>query len=420
MSHHGEQDNSDVARYVRGLRHFRHGRLEAAAGELEALLPRGDGVGHVGRFYFAAAQRALGAEAARAGDLARADRHLRRAIAAAGRDSALPACLTELYAASHRREQCLREMDKAVETGGDDADARRKLAQAHWQAGRREEAYLALADALRRHGDVGGLHLQMGLFHAAEERYAEARASFARAAEIDGEDADAHRYLALAAAAEGDLAAAVTSFQQAVDLRPTDSLVARQLLAAAKAAADGGQAVTVRLPAPSKLPSDRRLGELADYVAAEPDFAEALLALPPSEADEELFALLAGVVELAVARHPAIAELHLLASRALERLGQIDAAIERARGALAVDLRFARARVQLADLYARAGRGPEAVGHMERAIADGADWADVHLRLGVLLGRLGRTARARSHFERALKLNAHYGAAADALAALAA
>jgi tetratricopeptide (TPR) repeat protein len=415
-----EPDRAAIEQYTRGLLRLSEGRLAEAARELDGLQERHDALGHVARVCYGAAQRGLSVEAVRAGELERAEEHLRRAMSAAGRDCSLPAWMAELYARSGRREDCLREMDKAIATGSGAAEARRRLAQAQWHAGRHEEAYMTLTDALRRFGGAGALHLQLGLFLAAEERYGEARASFARAAEADCDNPDAHRYLALCAMAEGDFAAAARSFQRALDLRPGDLLLGQQLLMAAQAAADSGTALTVRLPEASKLPAGSGLAQLAEYVAVEPDFADALLSLPPDEADWELPALLAGVLELAIASRPGFADLHLLASRAFQRLGQIDAAIRRAGGALSLNGRFAAARLQLAELYARTGRAEEAVGQMERAIADGADWPDVHLRVGELLRHCGRGERARRHFERALQLNGRYAAAADALASLAA
>jgi superkiller protein 3 len=415
-----EQPVPTIDRYTRGILHFREGRLAEAADELLVLLGRGDAIGCVARYFYAAAERGLAAKALRATDLAAAERHVRMAMAATGRDCSLPGCVAAFYAQSGRREDCCREMDRLVGAGGDGADERRKLAQAQWRAGHQAEAYMTLTEALRRFGDCGRLHLQMGLFLSAEGRYDEARASLERAAEADCDDPDAHRYLALTAAAQGDLAAAVYAFQRSLDLRPTDSLLARQLLLSAKAAADSGLAMTIRLPAASELPRDGGLADLAEYVAAEPDVVEALLALPESLADEELFALLAAVLDLAISACPTYADLHLLSSRVLARLGQLDAAIGRARGALSLNGRFVRARVQLAELYAQAGRTAEAAGQMTRAVADGADWPDVHLRAGELLRRCGHVERARQHFRRALEINGQYAAAAKGLASLAA
>jgi len=411
-----------VGRYTRGLLLRGRGCFAEAAEELQELIQQDDTIGLLSRYHYALAQRSLSAEALAAGDFPTAEHHLRIAMSAVGTDAGLDGLLAGLYAQGRKADECLREMQKApAATAGENSpDFHRKLAQAQWQAGRREDAYLTLAQAFRRFGPVGVLHLQRGLLLAAEEKFAEARESLARAAEAECDNPDAHRYLALSAAAMGDAPAAARSFQRALYLQPNDLMLAYQLSLAAQAAATAGVKIVVRLPATSPAPAEGNLHELAKRIADEPDFVEALCSLPENDLDNDLFCLLAGAVELAIEAHRRYADLYLAASRVYARLGQQDAAQERAAMALEINPAYIRARVHLAELCVSAGRQDAAAEHYERAVSDGADWPDVHLRASEALSRCGRRDEARRHLRRALELNAGYTPAAEALEAMAA
>lgn len=411
-----------VSRYTRGLLLRGRGCFAQAAEELQELIQQDDTIGLLSRYHYALAHRSLSGEALAAGDFPSAQRHLRTAMSAVGADAGLDGFLAGLYARGHKPAECLRETEKASarKAGENSPDCHRKLAQAQWQAGRRQEAQLTLSQAFRRFGPVGVLHLQQGLFLAAEDKFAEARKSLARAAEAQCDNPDAHRYLALSAAALGDAPAAARSFQRALDLRPNDLMLAYQLSLAARAAATAGVKIVVCLPVPSAAPAHGSLHELAKRIADEPDLVEALCSLPENDLDNDLFSLLAGAAELAIEAHPRQADLYLAASRVYARLGQQDAAQDRAATALEINPAYIRARVYLAGLCASAGRQDAAAGHYEQAVSDGADWPDVHLRASEALSCCGRRDDARRHLQRALELNADYKPAAEALEALAA
>ena len=409
-----------IDRYARGIRYYREGLWQKAADVLEGLLHCPEAIGRPARYIYSLARRALGAAATARGEFVEAAEHLAGAATAAGLNCGRPSRAFGVLPTPDGMSGCLRQLERAPAAGGGSAGRCRKLAQAQWQAGQREAAYMTLTRGLRRFGSRGGLHLQMGLFLAAEEQYDRARAAMTQAVEADCDDPNAHRCLALVAAAQGDLAESVRAFQRAVELRPDDLLVAYELVVTAGAAADSGLSVRVRLPDPADGPTDERLAALAAYVAAEPDFADALASLPDGRDDDDLLALLAGAVELALVSEPRHADLHRVASQVLARMGQTEAAIEHAHRALSLNPRYLQARVQLADLYAEADRIEEAVEAYCRAVADGADWPDVHFRAAELLLRARRPEEARLHLRRALQLNESYAPAADALAALAA
>jgi len=212
----------------------------------------------------------------------------------------------------------------------------------------------------------------------------------------------------------------VRSLQRALELRPGDIVISYQLALAAKAAGDGGCQVMLHLPEPNPAQAESENWQLARYIADEPDFVDAFCALPASEADVELFEMLAGVIQMSLAEHPNYADLHYHCSRIFHRLGRIDASLEHAERAVVINPHYVKALVHLAELYSRAGRTRLAAACCRRAIASGGDWPDVHCMMGRLLDGRGRPARARKHFERAMQLNPNYAGAANVQPSLAA
>jgi tetratricopeptide (TPR) repeat protein len=306
---------------------------------------------------------------------------------------------------------------------GDDAVANwRKLALAQWRAGDRTQAYLTLTKAMRKLGPEAQLHLQKGLFHAAEEDFELARQSLARAAEADCTCAEAHYCLGLVASAGGDTRLAVRSLQRAFHLRPADVGIAYQVALAARAAAGNGYHVVVHLPdaCGSNNADTSQVRQLARYVAGESDFVESFLALPVSQVDPELFEVLLGVIQMALAEHPRYADLQFNCARALGRLNRRSEALEFARRAIEINPRYVKALMYLGQLSAEDGNTAEAIQYMQKAIACGADWPDVHCMTAGLMRQANQVASARAHLERALQLNAGYVRAAKELALLAA
>ena len=165
---------------------------------------------------------------------------------------------------------------------------------------------------------------------------------------------------------------------------------------------------------------DEDLDALGELIVSQPDFVEAFLRLPESPMDTDVFAMLAKTLERALERQPDYADLHHHCARVYARLGRTEEAIGAAQSALRINPRYVQALIQLGDLYARTDRRDEAVDRLRDAIAAGGDYPDVHYMLGRLHLDLGDRDAARSEYRRALELNAHYGAAREALAELAA
>ena len=406
-------------RYAAGLFSWHEGRFSEAVESLADLKDGDDLLARTARYHWAMAHRALGLEALSAGRFDDAERHLRAAVEAAGPSADLSSYLAAVYARSGRIEKCMAEADRAVDLDPASPAARRRRALAEWRAGRRTNAHMTLTEALRRFPSEAGLHVQKGLFLSAEDQYDEAAEAFARAVEADAGCAEAHYYSALAAAARGDAVTAVRGLQRALELEPLKLVWAYQLAVAAKASREQGGHPVLRMPETRPGGERTDLGRLAAYVTAEPDFVDAFLALPATEADAELFGLLAAVLDAAIAENDGYADLHQRQARVLARLGRTDRAAGHARRALAVNPNYIHARLCLSDLLAESD--PSAASEELRAAIDaGADWPDIHCRAGELLLRCGRTEEAREHLRRALELKSDYERAAEALASAAA
>jgi len=414
-----KQPEADRGQYVRGLEAYCHGQHDQAISRLEPVRRQGGLLGQLAGYYQSMARRALGIEAMRAGRFDRAEDYFRQAAATIGRNADLTGYLAVVYARQRRYGQCADEAAHLVELKGDDPAAWRRLAQAQWSAGRRDQARMTLGDALRELGSRPELHVQEGLFWAAEENFEEAQKSLQRAVEADCTCAEAYYYLALAAQAQGKVTDAVSSFRRAFELKPWDLVLAYQLAVTAAAAGEQGHRIVVSVP--EKSAADESAAQrLADYVTAEPEFLEACLSLPESPIDADLFGMLAGVVQMALAAHGDYADLRHYCSRIFTRLGRLDKAMEQVEIAVAINPRYVRALLSAAELCLKTNNPTGALDRVKRAIDCGADWPDVQYMAGKISLQIGAPCEARKHFAKALDLNGGYKQAAEAISALAA
>ncbi|MBS3734162.1 MAG: tetratricopeptide repeat protein [Phycisphaerae bacterium] len=416
---HRHSPQPDAGAYSRGIALYKQGDY---AGALDALDQAGDGelIGQMSRYYRGMCHRAMGVDALQAGELDAAETHLRDAAGALGRSADLASYLAAVYARCGQAGRCAGAAEQAAELNPDDPDAWRRLAQSQWQDGRRAEAMMTLTSAQRRLGECASLLLQEGLFAAATERFDAAEELLSRAAKLAPDWTETHYYGGLVAAAAGDPVHAAGYFQRALALRPGDMVLAHHLTVAASAARQQGREIQIRLPDSSPSQNRCEAQQLAQYVTKVPEFLDACLAMPPSEADAELLGMLSAVMRVALGEHPGFADLHHRFSRILARQGQLGEAIEHAEHAVGINGSYVAGLLHLGELYERTGRASEAVEMLERAIACGGDWADVHCRAGELHVRCGRGEAASEHFHRALALKKDYRRAVENLDALAA
>ncbi|HET6430146.1 MAG TPA: tetratricopeptide repeat protein, partial [Phycisphaerae bacterium] len=232
--------------------------------------------------------------------------------------------------------------------------------------------------------------------------------------------AAAYRYLGLAESARGQFEAAAKAFQRGLAMDPNNLMLMYQLFLAADAVGRAGKPMVLAIPEPVRCESPSQIRRLAEYVISEPDFVQAFLDMPVSEADEDLFEVVLAVVHAALAAHTHYADLHYFAGMTLRRLGRAEPARGHLFRAVEINPRYRKALMALAELEADRGAVAQAVSCLQRAIACGADYPDVHVRIGELLGKLGMSSLAREHFVRALRINRTYGRAMGALSSEAA
>jgi len=407
--------------YAQGATLYRQGQYAQAVVELSKAGAGGELVGQLGRYYEGMSHRALGLDALREGQFGEAEQRFRQAMACLGTQAELTSFLASSLAQQGQHDLCVQEMEKLARRPDATVGVWRRLAQAQWRSGRADEAFMTIQEAMRRLGPVPALHLQIGMFYAAQEKMAPAREHLTRAAEADASNADAHYYLGLVASACQDLRLATRSLQRAFSLRPGDVLLAYQLSLAARAASERGFHLVVHLPdRTAAVPAASQSQQLAQYVAGETDFIEAFLALPPSDVDEELFEMLHGVMQVALAQHGDYADLHLNCSRVLGRLGRVEEALQAGLRATQINPRYVKALVHVAQLHVQLGQQSAAMVRLREAIAAGADYPDVHCLAGEVMRDLQRPEDAKRHLLRALELNANFKRAASAMETLAA
>lgn len=396
---------SPDGRYTCGVSLYRSGRYIQAIELLAELRDCAGSVGQMSRFYEGMAHRAIGVAALADGRFDQAEEHLRAAAGVIGTEADLPAYLASLYAQTGRADACRREMEKASGTC-DEPNVLRKLAQAQWQSGRPAEAMMTLTAAMRRFPSEVGLHLQMGLFHAASERFDQAATALQQAVDCDCDNADAHYYLGLVFAAQRKPDAAARELQRTFALQPNNVLAGYQLAIAARAAQAAGYRVMLHPPEDNIDEATSEIRHLAACITQEPEFIDAMLSLPPSEIDHDLFELLLGVVKMALAKHPTYADLRFYCSRLLTRLEQMAEAEEQAWVALDINPAYVKALLHLSELLVGQNRIPEAVELSRRAIDCGADVSDINVRLAELIAATDSGARTDGRLDRAAQRGA--------------
>lgn len=399
---------------------FRNGQFEAAADALHSLAEGPELQARLAKYYCAMSHRGLGIELLQAGQYEQAGRHFRQAISLVGNRADLAEYLLVVYARTHQFEEAAAQAELRMEADANNPLAYLHLAQAQWRSARRPLALLTLKQALRRFGDNALLHMNLGLFHAADEQWDLAQQHLQKAVECDPASPQGWKYLGQAESVRGDFYKARQAFHRACTLDGSDLVTAYQLSLSALAADKAGFGALISLPEFARPAASSQIRQLAEYVAAEPDFVKAFLAMPPSPADEDLFGILVSVLRTALAHHPRYADLHCLLSQSLERLGELEQATQSARQAVQINPAYRQGLVQLARLEERRGQAQDALDNYRLALSTGADWPDVHLAIGQLMERTGQGAHAAEHYRSALKLNRNYLPASQALSHLAA
>jgi tetratricopeptide (TPR) repeat protein len=407
------------AAYQAGLAAYETGRYAEAIGLLAPLAEQTSLLGTLARFYLGQAHMQQGIAELRARRFREAAEHLARARQLNPDSGSLPRYLADCYAGLNRFDMAAREIEGG-ETG-EDGSLPVRLAHALLRDGQLHRAIDTLRAAIQGEPRRAELHYQLGLIHASVDDWATARDSLISAARLDPKDAQIARHLGLAYAATNDSVAAVVCLQTAQGLAPHDANIAWLYALAISAAREQGHEIEASVSGPTiHSASDADLCALGEVLIREPDFVESFLALPAAQVDRELFAIIAATLEKALDRHPDYADLHYHCARAYERLGQTDAAIEKANRALGINPRYVQALIALGRLYSSTDRTEDAEERLRQAIEAGGDYPDVHYLLGELLRKRGESAEAATEYRRALQLNSNYSAARTALELVAA
>lgn len=406
--------------YQSGLAAYEEGDFARAVELLTQIAGHAGLTGTLASFYLGEAHARLGAAALSAGRHGEAIEHLSAARRLNPQSAGLSRFLAASYANLRRYDWAAAELERAA-PDGDDADRVIRLAHAFAQDGRVPRAVETLVEAIDREPHRMDVRMQLGQIYAASEQFEDAVCVLTEAVEIAPCDVEARTSLALALAAAGDAAEAVEHLAVAQRLRPYDTYLALLLTMAIDAAKTNCFALGIDVTlGEGETADEKSIAALGEVISQEPDLVEAFLALPESGADATIFAMLAAVLERALAHHPEYADLHYHCSRVYERLGRPEAALARLDEALAINPRYVQALIQLGRLFAGMDRRMEAAQRLRAAIACGGDYPDVHFLLGELYRRDGRRDAARCAYERALELNENYRAARDALKLLSA
>lgn len=408
---------TEAAIYQTGLAAFESGRFEEAVKQLATIAESKNLCATLARFYLGQAHLRLGIDRLRAGKHAEALNHLNASRQFNPDSSTLSRYLAACYAGQRRFDLAAAEIERDETTGRPDADRPIRLAHAFARDGRFEQAVETLVKVIDADPHRNDARVQLGLLYGAAEQFEDAVCIFTEAAELAPFDADIQLRLGMALAAAGDHSEAVEHLAVAQKLRPNDAMIAAYLTMAVAAAQTTCIKVAIH-PSEGTLGvvDDRSIETLGQLIADDPDFVEAFLCLPVSEADRDLFGMLAAILESALEREPSYADLYYHCSRVYERLGQTREALQRADQAVEINPRYVQALIQLARLRAKQDEPDEAIEALGEAVKFGGDYPDVHYLLGEMHRKRGEAPLARREYRRALELNSNYSAAQDALA----
>lgn len=335
--------------------------------------------------------------------------------------SSLASYIAACHAGKGEWDAAADRLTGAVETGQSDVACCVRQALALWSAGHRDQAVARLRDAIRHHAESAELHFQLGTLLADAEAYEEAELRFVQAINLDRTHAEAMVSLAMIHGLKQMPDEALKQLQRAQQIKPYDPRIALLLAHAAAAVRQAGRAPRLQPVMPEAVADDDPSGlvELAGIIESDPDFIDALLAVPGGQLDDRVFVVMLTAIETMLERRPDSAALHFRAAQLLERLGRETDAIDAHERAVGLDPKFGKALLALARLYQKTDRTAEATRRLEQAVAAGAQYADAFYLLGNLYRQRGLVTKARSAYRRALHINSGYVQAREALETLA-
>ncbi|MCG3138346.1 MAG: Lipopolysaccharide assembly protein B [Phycisphaerae bacterium] len=409
-------------RYRQAMRAF-DGRDYSLAGERFAeLAGDSDLVGHLSRYYAAECFLRLGLECMTQSDYGSAAGAFHLAIKFNPRSDSLCRYLACCFARLQQYDRAAHHSDREVSLSPDAEAPRIRLALAQWRDGQPERALQTLREGLALQPDQSNCQFQLGVLHAAREEYADALAAFNSVLQQQPEQVDVLLHAALCYGATQQADRAEQLLTTAQRLRPQDARIALYLALARQALDQPAVLPTLRLSVPTASPAVdiAAVEELTELVSNEPEVVDAFIHLPPEGTDENIYELLAAVVERAMNHQPYRAELYFHQARLYARMGRTEQAIASCEKAVEIDPQMVQALITLGKLYRETDRNADATQRLEQVLAMGYQYADVYFHLGCAYRDQGQTERARRFLEAALRVNSRYTAAQEALQTLAA
>lgn len=424
-NHHRSAATSDQAvaqACGQALGHFATGRFHLALRMLEPLVSTHGILAAVAAYYCTQAHLRIAMRRLRMDNPARAITHLHQAAEVVQPQAHMAVQLAACLAGNGAHNQA-GNLYSMLAAGSVHNRARLQAAMSYYRSGDMRQAQKMVRDHLLAHPQDGQAHYYAGLIYAADERYPEAAVHLESASLLCADqDGTILHQLGRVYGAWQRCDLAVQALLAAQQRRGNDPTLARELAIAGHACLESGIPVptTAKHTMPTASRSSQSLDDLAERIAAEPEFVKAFLDMPRSDMDAEVFGALIRTLQRALERHPDYADLYHHCSLVYQRLGCTQQAVSSSEQALRLNPRYTAALIQLADLYAQQDDTQQAIERLETALEIGANYADVHYLLGNLYRRTGRIDDAVRSYQQALHINQHYAAAREALEALAA
>lgn len=406
-----------AAHYREGLSAFEAGDYERAISQLSQIDDGCSVSSTLAKFYLGQAHLKFGVELMNAGKHVTAVHHFNAARRLNPDAAGLSKYLATCYAAQRKFDMAADELEGSPDSNADASTQAIRLAHALARNGQIQKGIETLIRAMDDKPHRIDVRRHLGMMYAAAEQYVDAVCVFQEAVELAPLDSELRRCFGMTLAASEDHSEAAEQLAIAMKLRPNDAYLGSMLAMAMEASKSTCVKVRIDPETDMLAPMDEcSIDSLSELIVSEPDFVEAFLALPQTGLDDEIFLLMAGVLERALAAHPEFADLHYHCARVYQRLGRTDEAIDEASRAVEINPRYVQALIQLGRLYADQEKTLEARDRLGRAILFGGDYPDVHYLIGELYRREGDRENAADSYRRALALNEQFGRAREALA----
>lgn len=409
-------------RYCQGMKALDGGDYSAAARVLLEVAAIDDLCGKVSAFYAAQAELRLGLACINERDFDAAAGAFTRALKLSPRNHTLPRYLARCFAQLGRFDESARLSDREVKLNPAGHEPRIRKALSLWADGQQESAIQTLEEGLLEQPGHTEWHFQLGVFWASREQYTEAIDALQQAVQLDSHHSEALAHLGLCYGVIENSDLAVDYLSRAQQQAPHDPLTGLLLAMALRAASDptAKQDVAVAWPVSPTALELRDIEELTQLITLEPEAMEAFVSLGETESHQDIFELLAAVMDRALQRAPGCADLHYHRAKIYTRLGQCEQALASCERALEIDPQLTQALITQAKLYRQQNRRQEAEIKLLRVLKMGCEYADVYFELGCIYRDQGEHQRARDSYHRALEINVGYVEARDALESLAA